>query len=223
MKRALLSLLHGLFFLLHLVPLIYAQEDQCFPGLEQIPPVADSDASTTSNFVGQGGQIYGVQITAQQIGDITGIAVIRASGTVGAKIALYADDNNTPSICLTPTNAGAISLPNVPQGFGDSPRVDTTFVYFSEPIMNTEVNTKFWGCVKFSSTGPRMLRQFPDVEGLRFSRTNGFNIPFPADLTGDDVSDIQPGLYGIYLIMENAKIPLMCLGVQTPQRVILTL
>lgn len=185
----------------------HAQEDQCFPGLEQIPPVADSDASTTSNFVGQGGRIYGVQITVQQTGTLIGLALIRASTQASAKIALYADNNDSPAGILTNVAPEVAVLPNIPQGFGSSPRVDTNFVYLSAPITITEPSTKLWVCVKFAGSTIRLLRQFPDAEGLRFTATSPWDDEFPEDLTNIGSVNVQPGLYGTYLIMENCEDP----------------
>ena len=183
----------------------HAQEDQCFPGLEQIPPVADSDASTTSNFVGQGGQIYGVQITAQQNGQALGVNIIRGTGSTGSvNIVLYSDENDSPGVCLTEISPTNFTLPGV-AGF---PNIDTTAVLFNTSVEIT-ASQKVWVGVKFSGTSSRHLRQFPDAEGLRFSFGNPWNNPFPEDLSlfPAAASNVEPGLYGIYLIMENCEDP----------------
>lgn len=167
----------------------------CEPGLEQIPPISDSDWSNpgapTWNTLGD--QELANMLTFDKTGNWTGIGFVKGSSQTGSVKACGRDANHqlvAESDALSLSSSGILA-------------VDTVQVFFNGSVFVTAGETGSVG-IKFAGVGNRNVRNFDNATGTRLHVQNFFNDPFITDISNVPTED---GLYAIWAIVEDCVVP----------------
>ncbi|MGF1565420.1 MAG: hypothetical protein ACFCUH_08635, partial [Flavobacteriales bacterium] len=158
----------------------------CEPGLEQIPPMSDSDYNPAGspNWFTFGNQLVANQITLLESGDMTQVNYVKGAIVSGSvRAAVY----NSEMQLIAESN---IVFPD----FTGTNAIDTVTIPLQVPVFVNAGEIYYVG-VKFASNTSRNLRKFDDAEGTRLHVQNFFNQPFPADISNIPTED---GLYAIW-------------------------
>jgi hypothetical protein len=182
------------FLLMAMFALSTLSAQTCEQGLEQIPPMSDSDYNPAGspNWFTFGNQLAANQITLLESGDMTQVNYVKGAIVSGSvRAAVY----NSEMQLIAESNI-------VSPDFTGTNAIDTVTIPLQVPVFVNAGEIYYVG-VKFASNNSRNLRKFDNAEGTRINVNNLWNTPFPQDLNNSPSLDIEDGLYAIWGIVEN--------------------